>query len=519
MRMWSWRGIISVFLLTSLISGYDVSNVANIQPRLYEEFGRIELLPWIGLSYSLANLAVLPYSRRMISCFDWRTLYISHLIIFILGAVVAASAPSLSAVIAGRVIMGLGGSVIQQTNLSYISLYTKPSESASLVACISAMWAIGLVVGGPIGSAFAESQATTWRWAFYVNVPFIGVCVVISLLCIPHHSTMGRGTSIAERMMRLDLAGICLSALATVTFAIACTFCGSIWNWFSLQSILTWVSCGIAFLLCFLQQYFCVCTTANDRALPLHLLSPKFMKFFPLWVATGCAGITYAISLYYVPLYFAFARGHDALQQTVRLLPLVLVFIATVILTGAFLPLLNRYEILFIMSGCITTAGAAAMTVVLARPTATDSQIMGLEALLGVALGLGFQHSLAISNILIHDARDKIDSAMLCNLMQMGGIALMLSVAGCIFQNVGLGLLQDSINFDRRFTDHQVQEALAGVSSALWNESDPRLMARGVQAVAETIAREFYIVLAGGIICLSCGTWMSLERLGALKRS
>lgn len=102
----------TVFL--SQLAGYDVSNVANIQPRLYEAFGDIKLLPWIGLSYSLSFFAVLSFARKIIYCFDMRWIYLTSLIVFIVGAAVAGAAPNMSAIIVGRVIMGLGGALVQQ---------------------------------------------------------------------------------------------------------------------------------------------------------------------------------------------------------------------------------------------------------------------------------------------------------------------------------------------------------------------------------------------------------------------
>jgi hypothetical protein len=98
-----------------MLAGYDVSNVANIQPRLYETFGNIELLPWIGLSYSLSNFAFLSFARKITYCFDLKWLYCFHLIVFLVGAAIAGTAQEINFIIVGRVIMGWGGSVVQQT--------------------------------------------------------------------------------------------------------------------------------------------------------------------------------------------------------------------------------------------------------------------------------------------------------------------------------------------------------------------------------------------------------------------
>ncbi|KAK4069999.1 hypothetical protein Purlil1_13605 [Purpureocillium lilacinum] len=124
---WKWRGTIVVICLTSMISGipyavspspeirrltplgYDVSNVATIQTRLYETLGHIELLEWISLSFSLAVFASLSLARKIVYCFDLRWVYLANLGIFFVGSALAGAAPNMAMVIIGRSIMGAGG--------------------------------------------------------------------------------------------------------------------------------------------------------------------------------------------------------------------------------------------------------------------------------------------------------------------------------------------------------------------------------------------------------------------------
>ncbi|KAG9250306.1 major facilitator superfamily domain-containing protein [Emericellopsis atlantica] len=511
MAPWKWKGAMAVFLLTSAISGYDVSNVANIQPQMYAAFGNIELLPWIGLSYSLANMAVLSYARKIIYCFNLKTTYLIHLAIFAAGAAVAGAASNITTVIVGRVIMGIGGSVIQQTNMTFIAVFATAEESTGAFGLISAMWATGLVIGGPIGSAFAENQSATWRWAFYFNLPLVGAAFIGALLSVQSHSLAPK-TSILQRLLKIDPSGVALNAAAPVLLAIAITFSGPIWDWGSASSTALWVISILTTIVWGLQQYFCILTTREERAFPMHML--RRLDLIPLWLAAGCAGAAYAVTLYYTPLYFAFARGHDALEQTERILPFVIVFIFVVLLTGGvLLPRVGFYKIIFILAGIFTTAGAAAMAATISDLSTSEAQVMGLEALIGIGLGMHFQHSQGVSNVINKNTRDRVDSSVICNLTQMTGIAMILAVAGAIYQNVGFDLLQDAINQDGAFTEHEVREALAGVSSSVWRSDDAEARMRGVEAVVQVIADEFYIVIGSGAICLLCGVLMKWERL------
>ncbi|KAF5119701.1 Efflux pump DEP3 [Metarhizium anisopliae] len=113
-RSWRWKGTLAIIYFTALINGYDVSNAANIQSRLYEAFGRIELLSWISLSYSLALFSVMFLVRHLTYNFDLRWLYLGSLAVFLAGATVAGAAQNMAAIIVGRVIMGVGGAFVQQ---------------------------------------------------------------------------------------------------------------------------------------------------------------------------------------------------------------------------------------------------------------------------------------------------------------------------------------------------------------------------------------------------------------------
>ncbi|KAJ5556104.1 Major facilitator superfamily domain general substrate transporter [Penicillium frequentans] len=318
---WKWKGTLAVLVLTTLINGYDVSSLAKIQPALYRSFGNITLLSWISLSFSLAVV-----------------------MIFMAGAAVAGAASNLPTVIVGKSLL---------VNLTFVAVFATPDETPCLFRFLSAVWATGLVIGGLIGSALASNKHTTWR-------------------------------RLVIRLMAINPVGIGCNMATPVLFAMALEFFGPVWDWGSSASIALWVVFGVALVGWIVQQYWCIGTTSEQRAIPVHLLSLADLPL--LRIASGCAGASYAITLYYTPLFFAFAHGHSTMQQTVRLLPFALVFIAVVVLVGGLLPVLGRYNLIYIVAGIATVAGTRAMAGTLS-PSVSESQILGLEALIGVGLG------------------------------------------------------------------------------------------------------------------------------------
>ncbi|SPJ90329.1 uncharacterized protein FTOL_13210 [Fusarium torulosum] len=504
---WRWKGTLLTIYITCIINGFDVSNVANIQPQLYEAFGHIEFLPWIGLSYSLANFATLAFARKIIDVFNIRYVYIISIAIFFVGATLAGVAENISTVIAGRVIMGIGGSICQNCAISYFAMYATDTQSPLLYGIMSAVWATGLVVGGPVGSAFAESSTATWRWAFFINLPFLGLAIIGALIFVPGRPDSG-GPPAENSLADMDILGIVLQISTTVLFAVAATFSGPVWEWSSASCIAVWTMFAIVFITWIVQQYYSYQKQPGRQVVPIKIMTRRHI--LPLWIASACAGSTYAIMLYYMPLFYAFSKGLGALQQTVRLLPFILTFIATVVIVAGCLPKLKLYGSIYLAGGVITLASATALATTI-TPDIPESRVMGLTALVGVGLGLHFQHSNAISNTINKDPRDRIESAALMNMSLMGGISMALIVAGAIYENRGMSLLKSALGaFD--YDERDLREALAGVLRNIWQEDEARMLAYGASATSKAIGLLLYVVASSGGLCLACGAFILFDK-------
>ncbi|OBS16363.1 hypothetical protein FPOA_12961 [Fusarium poae] len=493
-------GTIITIYLTCIINGFDVSNVANIQPQLYEAFGHIELLPWIGLSYSLANFATLAFARKIIDFFNIRYVYIVSIVIFFVGATLAGVAKNISTVIAGRAIMGIGGSICQNCAISYFAMYATDSQSPLLYGIMSGLWAIGLVVGGPVGSAFAEGSTTSWRWAFFINLPFLGLAIICAVIFVPSRPDSD-DLPLRDRLADTGILGIVLQITTTILFAIAATFSGPVWEWNSAPCIAIWTVFAVVLAAWGFQQLRSYQTRPGYQVIPITVMTQRHM--LPLWVASGCAGATYAIMLYYMPLFYSFSKGLGALQQTVRLLPFILTFILTVVIIAASLPRMKQYGVIYLAGGVITLSSATALATTIS-PGVPESKVMGLTALVAVGLGLHFQHSNAISNRINKDLRDRVECAALLNMSLMGGISMALIIAGAIYENRGMSLLKSALG-SADYPEADLREALAGVSRGTLAGGEAQLMAHGAEATCKAISLLLYIVSPSGALCFTCG--------------
>lgn len=225
-----------------------------------------------------------------------------------------------------------------------------------------------------------------------------------------------------------------------------------------------------------------------------------------LWVGSACAGACYAISLYYFPLYFAFAKGADALEQTLWVLPFVFAFIASVAVTGRLLHTAGFYIAIYPVGGVAVAATSVTLAVTLRQDT-PKAQVAALEVLMGLGVGLLFQHSVGICNAIERrkDKLTRLDSVFMCNYAQMGGISVTLAVAASIFQNVGYRLVADGLG--TTLSEDQIRELLAG---SVTKSQDRALVQKGADIVSRVIAIEFYIVAAFGGLSLMVGVLFAI---------
>jgi len=89
--------------------GLDTTIAADVQSSVYETFGDIENLAWVGLGFPMASVACILVVGRLYSLFNIKYMINSSILIFEIGSALCGAAPTMEALIVGRIIAGLGG--------------------------------------------------------------------------------------------------------------------------------------------------------------------------------------------------------------------------------------------------------------------------------------------------------------------------------------------------------------------------------------------------------------------------
>ena len=208
-----WWALVAVALGISLII-MDATVVNVALPVIIEDLHLdATQAEWMNAVYSLVFAALLLTVGRLGDIRGRRLLFLLGMVVFVLASVLAGSAGSGTALIAARVLQGVGAAMILPSTLSTVNAVFTGRERAIAFAVwgstIGGMAAVGPLVGGWL------TTYSTWRWAFWINVPVGLVVLALTAAFVPE-------TRDETSPRRLDLYGVALSTLGlgAIVFAL-----------------------------------------------------------------------------------------------------------------------------------------------------------------------------------------------------------------------------------------------------------------------------------------------------------
>jgi len=154
----------------TLMVNLDATVVNVALPVMQHEFGLpVSLLQWVVTAYLLVITGVLPLTSQVADWLGRSRLFTLGLAGFTVGSVAAALAPGLSALLAARVLQGLGGAIIQANVMAIVALTFPQDQRGRGLGLIGAVVAAGSLLGPPLGGILTALFG--WRSIFWVNVP------------------------------------------------------------------------------------------------------------------------------------------------------------------------------------------------------------------------------------------------------------------------------------------------------------------------------------------------------------
>lgn len=198
------RGILTlgaVVVVGSVMAILDATVVNVAIPTLGRELeASISQVQWVITAYFLAFASVIPLTGWLAGRFGARRVWLAALVVFMAGSVLAGSAWSVGALIAFRVVQGLGGGLLMPVGQTVLAQAAGRERMGRVMSVIGVPMFLAPVFGPVIGGAIVDSAS--WRWIFFLNLPVGLLAVALALRFLP--------AAEARTAARLDLAGLAL---------------------------------------------------------------------------------------------------------------------------------------------------------------------------------------------------------------------------------------------------------------------------------------------------------------------
>jgi EmrB/QacA subfamily drug resistance transporter len=378
-------------------------------------------LQWVMNAYLLVLAAFVVSAGRVGDIVGRRRVFLLGMAAFAGGSVVAALSDSEETLVAARVLQGLGGSALLGLSLAIVSTVFPANERGRALGIWAGVSALALGIGPLIGGGLVE--AVSWRWLFWVNLPFclLGVVMVLA-------STDEQRDETAAH--RIDVPGVTTVGLGLAALVIALVE-GKAWGWTS-AATLGVLAIGVGLLVAFWFIEHRVRSPIVE--FELFRNGPYFGASAAGFCLVGC----YWALMFLQPQYLQTDLGHSALEAGVLILPVTAPMIGISPLGGA---LIARFGVRPLMT--IGMALGTAGLVVLAQVDASSGYGLLFPGYLLFGIALGFVYAPMSTAAMAAMPREKagIAAGVLAMNRVMAG-AMTLAVAGAVFQ----GVLDDDLH-------------------------------------------------------------------------
>ena len=234
--------VVAALMLAMALAALDATIVSTAVPQIVGDLGGFTVFSWLFSGYLLAVTVTLPVYGKLSDTFGRKPVLIAGAALFLLGSLLCAVAWNMGALIAFRIVQGLGGGALQGTVQTLAADLYPLEERPKIQSKLSTVWAVSAVAGPGLGGVLAAYA--DWRWIFLINLPIgaVALWLIVRHLHEPQRDvsekgagTKGAGT--AATRARVDWAGAlavfaCGGALLT-----AVVQGGVAWPWLSGPSI------------------------------------------------------------------------------------------------------------------------------------------------------------------------------------------------------------------------------------------------------------------------------------------
>ncbi|SFS56421.1 DHA2 family efflux MFS transporter permease subunit [Paenibacillus sp. 453mf] len=260
-------------------------------------------IQWLATGFMLVNGVLIPATAYLMKRFTTRQLFVSSMLLLLIGSVICALSPNFSILLTGRMIQAAGTGIITPLMMSVILIVFPIEKRGSVMGLIGFAIIFAPAIAPTLAGFIIEY--VSWRWLFIGLVPFAAIVILLSLKYLANVSQTVKA--------KLDVVSVVLSTIGFGFILYGFSTAGSK-GWDSLSVILSLI---IGLLI---TSLFCARQIkSKDPLLNLDVFKNKMFTF------TSVINILITMLIYadliLLPMYLQSGKGFTAFEAGLLLLP------------------------------------------------------------------------------------------------------------------------------------------------------------------------------------------------------
>ena len=205
--------VVASIMLANFMVAIEATIVATAMPRIVGDLGGFTYYGWVFSAFLLTQAATTVMYGKLADVLGRKPVLIGGIVIFLIGSLLSGFSTSMVALVAFRLLQGLGAGAIQPVTMTIVGDLYAMHERAKIQGIMSSVWAFSAVVGPLAGGLIVEHLP--WAYIFWINLP-VGVLTIIGF-------ALFLSEKVEHREAKIDYLGSLLFAIAIVALLVMLT--------------------------------------------------------------------------------------------------------------------------------------------------------------------------------------------------------------------------------------------------------------------------------------------------------
>ncbi|GJF00175.1 MFS general substrate transporter [Phanerochaete sordida] len=445
-------------------------------------------LTWITTSYLLTTTVFQPLTGRLSDVFGTKRMLVCEVWVFIVGNIIAGTARSLSQLVAGRMIAGVGGAGLLSLCTIIVSQLTNERQRSTYLNLINAVFIIADSLGPILGGLLAKSG--NWRWIFLLNAP-IGPLITAIFIYSVHIPAPSHATNVRTAIRSLDLFGMGFLVSWLTLLIVALNLGGDAYPWDSPVIIGLFVGTGVGFI-----AFVAAENRAQQPVVPMGLfVSWKYRNVPIITIARTLLFFHLFATTFYIPIFLQ-VIGNSSTLAAALVIPFLFTAAVASSTTNYYASKMGIMRPPFWAGLAILPIGMGLMSTL--HEGSSIGRVVAYTIISGIGFGSGTIVTMVIPQAGLPNDLLPTVTAFISALPNLGGV-------------LGVGIIGTVINnrFRASVASFASGYALAHINDAVAAARDPAVGPRVVQAYVGAFQLGYRILTGVAVfqfvLCLALG--------------